>query len=143
MKTIKLSTIALLIFVSFTVVAQPRDKIASLRIAIYTQELNLTADEAKVFWPVFNEYSEKQRELKNKANQLRANYLNKSNISNTEAIEAINEFLELEQKELELKEEYMMKLTKIIPPQKVLRIEKAEIRFKKALLQEIKDMRDF
>jgi hypothetical protein len=112
------------------------------RIAIYTEELNLTADEAKVFWPLFNEYSQKQKELKMQSNELKMKYGNMNNISNNEAIEAINKFLELEQKELDLKKEYMNKIARVIPPQKALRINKAEQRFKKALLEQIKDMRD-
>ena len=35
-----------------------------MKIAFITTELNLTPDEAAKFWPVFNAFEEKQRELK-------------------------------------------------------------------------------
>jgi len=143
MKTKTLIFILGIILINILVTkAQPGDKIQSLRIAIYTEELQLTSDEAKVFWPIFNEYSQKVQKLKNELKQERTKYGAIKNLSNTEAMEAINKFLEYEQKELDLRKEYMNKLAKVIPPQKILKIHRAEARFKKALLEQLKQTMD-
>jgi len=143
MKTRALKLIIAIAFLSISQLkAQPGDRIQSLRIAIYTEELQLTSEEAKVFWPIFNEYSQKLQKLKNDLKQERIKYGAIKNLSNSEATEAINKFLEFEQKELDLRKEYMNKLAKVIPPQKILKMHKAEARFKKALLDQIKDAND-
>jgi len=44
--------------------APNQEKIEAQRVAFITQELDLTPDEAKVFWPVYNEYDAKRHEFK-------------------------------------------------------------------------------
>jgi len=142
----KTKIILIVLLITFTGIiksnSQPRDKIESLRIAIYTEELELTSDEAKVFWPIFNEYSSKLKLIKKEFNLEKQKYGAIKNLSNSQAQEAIAKFLEFEQRELDLKKDYMNKLMKVIPPQKVLKLHKAEQRFKKALLDQIRDAGD-
>ena len=68
MKTSKLLTIFFLMITSISI-AQPRlkekkEKIKALKIAYITEELELTSEEASKFWPLFNAYEDKQRELR-------------------------------------------------------------------------------
>src|SRR4051812_49305516 len=68
MKKIKL--IIMLMVISFAIHAQGdkqrpnRERIESMKIGMITQRLNLTPEEAKVFWPVYNKYSAELQEIR-------------------------------------------------------------------------------
>ncbi len=69
MKICKIILIAVFLFTSL-LSAQERktgnkfEQVKSLKIAHITSELALTPEEASTFWPIYNSYEEKQRELK-------------------------------------------------------------------------------
>ena len=60
--------IALLILFPMLALAQnPRmgdEKIEASKIAFFTQKLSLSSDEAKVFWPIYNDYKKEQHTLR-------------------------------------------------------------------------------
>jgi hypothetical protein len=69
MKTSKIVLI-ILFFVSIHTFAQPpmgdkKDQIKSLKVGYITNELALTTEEASKFWPIYNDFDDKQFELKN------------------------------------------------------------------------------
>ncbi|MBC8343698.1 MAG: hypothetical protein H8E61_06930, partial [Bacteroidetes bacterium] len=51
---------------------------------------------------------------------------------------ALDSYLNFKQNQLDLEKEYMLRLKAVIPVKKIISIPKAENRFKKALLTEIK-----
>jgi hypothetical protein len=124
----------------FSLQAQDAEKIRSLRIAIYTDVLKLTPSEAKLFWPVFEEYQKKTNELKyaEKRNRDEA-ARNYSMLTDAEAQTVLNKMIGFEQKQLDLKKEYLEEFKKVLPIKKVLLLQKAELQFKKALLEKIKN----
>ena len=87
-----------------------QERIQSMRIAMITDELKLTPDEAQKFWPLFNEYEEKKKKLKGTYNLPK----NLNNLSEAEAEEAILASLEMEEKEVGLKRDYYAKLKKVL-----------------------------
>jgi len=140
----KASTLLLTIFFitgifSFGVKAQDAEKIKSLRIAVYTDVLKLTPQEAKLFWPVFEEYQKNLNDLKyaekKERNQAAKNF---SLLTDAEAQSVLNKMIDYEQKQLDLKKQYIEEFKKVIPIKKVLLLQKAELQFKKALLEKIK-----
>ena len=42
---------------------ESREKFRSIKIAYFTEELELTSEEAEKFWPVYNEYDKKKSDL--------------------------------------------------------------------------------
>ncbi|MBL6963950.1 MAG: hypothetical protein ISR55_09005 [Bacteroidetes bacterium] len=118
--------------------AQPGNRIKSLKIAIYTEELNLTSMEAQKFWPIFNEYESKLADLRNEMKNSKMQYKGKEGLSEKEAEAALDSYLNFKQNQLDLEKEYMLRLKAVIPVKKIISIPKAENRFKKALLTEIK-----
>ena len=70
MKSIKIFAVALVAFVLFSIEsgAQPKEqnnwqeKMMSEKIAFITTELNLSPEEAQVFWPVYNQIAKEQEE---------------------------------------------------------------------------------
>ena len=62
----------LILFISAAAFAQDdakkekHEQIKALKVSFITTELSLTAEESEKFWPVYNAYEEKQRELRMK-----------------------------------------------------------------------------
>lgn len=115
------------------------EKIEAQRVAFITQELNLTPEEAKVFWPVYNEYDTKRHELK-KAFKNNEN-LHKPEIEKLTEKEASlildNQIIEA-QKLLDLRKEYHAKFKSVLPAVKVLQLYDAEREFQKMLIERLR-----
>ena len=62
--------VVLLFAISLSAHAQPgkfrqkMEQVKSLKVAFITSELNLTAEESAKFWPLYNAFEEKQRDLR-------------------------------------------------------------------------------
>jgi hypothetical protein len=66
-KIIKYSILVLMLCLHFNLQAQRgkmRDRIEPMKIAFITQKLNLTAEEAQKFWPVYNKFSDELQKLR-------------------------------------------------------------------------------
>jgi hypothetical protein len=115
-----------------------KEKIESFKVAFITQKLNLTAKEAQLFWPVYNEYLDKIEALKNaRKKELRSANINIDTYSDKDLeLMLDNEFLSKE-KEVELGKEYFNKFKSVIPLKKVILLYKAEDEFKRELLRQI------
>lgn len=115
--------------------AQPRnmeDRIESLRIAFFTEKLQLSPDESKTFWPLFNEFQEKERAIKK-------NYQNDTSLelmSDAEAEKLIDNSFKMEDELLQLKKEYYGKMRKVLPVRKIALLSRIERQFKERLLEE-------
>lgn len=115
------------------------EKIEAQRVAFITQELNLTPEEAKVFWPVYNEYDAKRHELKKTFKN--TENLHKPEIEKLTEKEASlildNQIIEA-QKLLDLRKEYHAKFKSVLPAVKVLQLYDAEREFQKMLIERLR-----
>ncbi len=133
--------VALLLFATigatFAQNARLQERIKSMKIAFYTEKLQLTPDEAQQFWPLFNEYEADKKKLKGdyklpkRINQL----------SEAEADEAILASLDMEEKEIGLKRKYYTKLKTVLSAQKIAKLQRAERAFKEKILEIINERR--
>jgi len=114
--------------------------IEAQKIAFITQQLNLTPDEAKVFWPVYNEYDAKRHELRKSFRE--SGGFQKADIDKLTESEA-NQILDNQiieaQKFLDLRKEYHAKFKSVLPSVKVLKLYDAERDFQKVLMDKIKE----
>lgn len=116
-----------------------RKKIEAQRIAFITQELNLTPDEAKVFWPVYNEYEAKRHELKKSFKE--SGDFHKPDfdkLTEKEANQILDNQIIEAQKFLDLRKEYHEKFKSVLPAVKVLKLYDAEREFQKMLIDRIR-----
>lgn len=114
-----------------------REKIEALRIAFITQQLDLTTQEAQVFWPVYNEYLDKLETLRKNFKQ-QYNKTTDFNFKTDKEAEAyINAEINMKQKEAEYFKEYYEKIKKVLPLKKVAQLRRAEEDFKKELLHQL------
>ena len=134
----------LFFFVSlFPIQAQPgqmgregKQRIESQRIAFITQKLNLTPDEATRFWPLYNEYRDALKDLRDDFERP-----DLMTISDDEASKLIEQHLQMETKRVELKRNLLTRLRTVISPRKILLLHAAENEFNRELLRKAQEFR--
>ena len=133
----KIATVALFIILlmskSLCAQANQREKVESMRIAFITHRLNLTPNEAKAFWPVYNSY-------RHDLSTLRRNFYPMDD-GNDPHLDADRQ-LEFEQKKLDLKRRYKPELEQTIGKEKMNLLVGAEEDFKRMLVQIIRNRRE-
>lgn len=116
-----------------------REQINAQKIGFLTKELDLTPAVAEKFWPVYNEYETKKEELhKMFFENHRPDMVDISELSDEEAAEKADNFIIMDQKSLDLKKEYYLKLKEILTPQQILQLYRAEKEFQRFLLEKIR-----
>lgn len=111
------------------------EAIESRRIAFLTEKLELTPEEARVFWPVYNEYNKRR-------NELTAEHRNKwhkdkvSEMSNEEAGRYSEDLIIHIERNASIKREYHERLKRILPARKIALLYEAEREFNRILFQE-------
>ena len=106
-------------------------EIQAIKAAYITKKVDLTNEEAKAFWPVYNAY---QKEFVELIHQRRANIKSRGGNS----IAKLDDDFNFEERILDLKKRYKSQFVKILPPQKVLTLYRAERDWKEYLIQELK-----
>lgn len=117
-----------------------KEKMEAQKIAFITQEVNLTPEEAKVFWPIYNEYEAKRQDMRKAFKS--PDYLHKDEIdklTEKEAAQILDNQLVEAQKFVDLRKEYHTKFKAVLPAVKVLKLYNAEREFQKMLIDKIRD----
>jgi hypothetical protein len=136
-----------LLLLAFTATAQNKpqpvkDRVDAMKIGFITDRLNLTPEEAKAFWPVYNQYSEELENLrKNRRDNLINTQMNFDDMSDADVEKAVDSDIAFRQSELEILKKYHPQFKKILPIKKVAKLYKAEEDFKRKLLEMIKERR--
>jgi hypothetical protein len=126
-----------------TVSAQPKqearaEKIKAYRVAVFTEILNLSSEEAQGFWPIYNEYLDKRETLQKELKMTRQI----DGMSDNEVEDYIKKYFELRNKELDLEKDLTQKLRKVLPLRKIAKIPVAEREFREALVQKLQEARE-
>ena len=133
--------VCLFVLEAFVSIAQPvskRDKIEALRVSFINQKVNFTTQESQLFWPLYDEYSDKLENARKSFRQQFIKNIDFTTLTDKEAEAYINAELTLKQKEYELYKEYFEKFKKVLPIKKVALLRRAEEEFKKELIKNIK-----
>lgn len=112
-------------------------KIQDAKVAIITNRLNLTPEQSTGFWPVYNEYSQKRREI-HRAQRKIINEKKAEGQNDEQVLGNLKEVQDLKQKELDLEKEYQNKFLKVITASQVIELYKAERTFNDMLIQRLK-----
>lgn len=132
---------SLFFFLSLTLQAQNKGRegqqqVRAAKITWITNRLNLTPDQAKDFWPLFNEYEDKRREVRHRIRRLNGETNNLS--ASDDAIRKnLKEILDLKQQEVDLEREYQAKYLKVINVKQLSELYKADQRFTQMLIQRL------
>ncbi len=102
------------------------------KIAFFTQELDLSSEEAQNFWPVYNQYYKEMETLKKDRRKDRDVVL-----SDAEASAELENMIKIERQHIDIKEKYISKLKNVLPVQKVAKLYRLEHRFKREMLNKL------
>ncbi len=95
---------------------EQRDEVEARRIGFITNEVQLTPEEAQVFWPVYNKYRDELEALrKDRANELMSAKLNFDSYTDEQVNKAIDNEFNSRQKELDISRRYNTEFMKILP----------------------------
>jgi len=99
-----------------------REKIQTDKKLFIAQNMNLTESEAKVFWPVYEDYQKELDKLVDKTVKLIDNYAaNYQTMTEEAAKEMINGYLAIETERVTLMKSFLPKFRKVLPEKKVAR----------------------
>lgn len=117
-----------------------RQKIESARIAMISERLNLTPEQAQEFWPVYNEFTNKRKQLRQDFQKQKPD-APISELSEKERRQLVQNGIDLKQKELDLEKQYSTKILDVISTQQMLSLRKAEGDFRKMLIDRMDNQR--
>ncbi len=113
------------------------ERIQQMRVEFFNQELQLSAEEAEAFWPIYEQFKNDQKKLRKEYRQDRKMEL----MTDAEAERYVEDHLVLEEKQIALKRKYITRLKGVISIRKVAMINRTERKFKQDLLHKIQDRR--
>ncbi len=109
-------------------------RIEAMRVSFITTEMQLTPEEAEKFWPIYNEYREKVKAIRQSGNELDKPVMD---LSEEEARTFIEQRMDREEELMRLKREYYLRLREVVSARKLILLERAERKFKEQLLREM------
>ena len=147
MKKLKNRLLIFLLLFSTAVIAQERkpakERVDAMKIGFLTNRLNLSPEEAKTFWPVYNMYADELEKLRRSRREniedVRENFDSMSDAALEKSVD--NEIL-FRQSEMDILKKYRPQFKKILPIKKVAKLYKAEEDFKRKLLEMIQERRE-
>ena len=80
------------------------------------ENLEMTEEQAEVFWPLYDEYDAELLELSNERLNIISSYmLDYYDLSDEKAETLVNQAMDIDQKRLDLKRKYIAKMNKVLP----------------------------
>ncbi len=116
-------------------------QIESAKIAFFTTELDLSPEEAQVFWPVYNQYCDEiwkaRRDSRDALHKMRESLGNDS-CTDTQIKESITAYIESCEKDDEVQKKYFEKFVVLLPVEKVAKLYIAEEDFRHRMIDMFK-----
>ena len=101
-----------------------RDKVKADKKLVVAANMQLTEAEAKAFWPVYDQYQKDLAAINQRFGNLIKSYAadyRANTVTDEKAKKLIAEYVAIEKAEAGLKESFVPKLSKVLPPKKVAR----------------------
>jgi hypothetical protein len=97
------------------------------RKVVVAENMELTAEESEAFWPVYNDYAQKLRELNQRDAKLVIDYAEAfATLTDEKAAELLKEAQAIRKKRVKTRIKYTKKLRKVLPARKVARAYQVE-----------------
>ncbi|PJJ84173.1 hypothetical protein CLV57_1182 [Mucilaginibacter auburnensis] len=110
--------------------AASMQKVESIKESFLEQKMQLSADEAARFWPVYRRYQDELREV------LRLKRINNSD-AQADGREQIRKNMEYDSRMVRIRERYSDEFLKILPPEKLSKLYKSEREFNDELIRRV------
>lgn len=101
-----------------------RWSIQSERKAAVANNLQLSEQESKSFWPLYDDYRTAMGKVGERTIKLITDYADaytKNNLSNDQALQMVNDYLSIETDKLKVKKRYLKRFQGVLPPKKLAR----------------------
>ena len=136
---------ATLLLISLTLSAQPgrsreerQEKIEAYKIAFFTEKLQLTPEESKAFWPLYNQFESEREALRKRYDQ---DNVRIELMSDKEVAAYLEKSIEMEEQQVKLRKDYLGRFQEVLPIRKVALLQRIDREFKVELLREIRERR--
>ncbi|MDR6809601.1 hypothetical protein J2Y45_006679 [Dyadobacter sp. BE34] len=141
-KSISVRLIAILLLGLTDASGQPkmsaeRQRLSDIKISLISNRLNLSAEQSTKFWPVYNEYSVKRREIHREIRQI-ISYKKPIAVSEIYSSKDIVKIHQLKQNELDLDKQYQQRFLEIISVNQLGELYLTETAYRKMLLKRLK-----
>lgn len=113
----------------------PRERIKTIKVGYFTDQLELDETTASKFWPIYNQFEEKRMSLQKQLADMRPEGI----ITDKEATIIINKSFEIEEQLLSVKKELSESLSKVLSPSKLLTFHQADRDFNMRMVREFRD----
>jgi hypothetical protein len=145
MKNLIVTTLLLLPFlVSAQGSGDKNNEIETYKIAYLTEKLGLSSDEAKIFWPIYNDWEKEQGVLRKERFQKMISFRKITEIetlSDSQIQTLIANDFDMKQRELNLEKKYYNKLKSNLPIKIVGKYYRAQEAFKREILSRYRNGR--
>lgn len=119
-----------------------RDKIKSLKVAFFTERLDLSSTEAESFWPVYNEHEQAMESFrKTERTEFRGKLRTLDGLSDKEAEALLKKYMFLQQEKQKAQQSFVVKMKGILSAKKTILLLKTEEEFKKELIKKYRQRR--
>ncbi len=119
------------------------EKLESMKIAFFTERLNLTPEEAKVFWPVYNAFQEDLEKLRKEHREsLMDAKDNMDKLTDKDFERLVDNELIFRQNELDVFKKYSSRFKQVLPIRKVAKLYRAEEDWKRKVLDMWRDRKE-
>lgn len=129
--------VALVSFGAFAQSPEAMKKIEAAKIALITERLELTPQQAEKFWPIYREFG-KQRQSIRKDFDLARRTFDPNKASEEENKKMLEMANQVKERQLKLEREYSDRILKVITTRQLNNLRKAENDFKEMLLRRIR-----
>ncbi|WP_375417783.1 hypothetical protein [uncultured Hymenobacter sp.] len=115
--------------------AERAGQLENAKIAFLTSRLTLSPEQAQRFWPVYNEFTIKRRELNRNGRQLRQP--STATLTDQQVRDNISQSFALRQQELNLEKDYFDRFQKVLSIQQVGQLFQAEHDFTREIIKRV------
>jgi len=112
------------------------NQLDNAKIAFITSRLTLSQEQAQRFWPIYNEFVQRRRELNRSARLLRRDATNPA-LTDAQLRDYFSQDFSTRQQQLNLEKEYFDKLQRVVSLRQIAQLFQAERDFTKEVLQRV------
>jgi Spy/CpxP family protein refolding chaperone len=110
-------------------------QLENAKIAFITNRVSLTQDQAQKFWPLYNEFSDRRREINRSGRLLRRDIT--ESMTDQQLRDNFTQSFNTRQQELNLEKDYFEKFQKVISLRQVAQLFQAERDFTKEVIKRV------
>lgn len=116
-----------------------KEELEAQKVAFITNKLDLTSEESKAFWPVYDEKEKEIKEVRKKIREKVKEGKDMDDMTDEEVKKMMEEVIALKKEEIEIEEKYNKKFQEVLPVKKVAKLYGAERKFNEEVLRAWKE----